>query len=498
MTGGLIQLVAYGVQDIFLTRNPEITFFKTVYRRHTNFSVEPIPQYFSSEPGFGKKVSATITKAGDLANKMYLALTLKRIDEYITTDTNEYYISWVRRLGFALIKYVEIEIGGQLIDRQYGEWMNIWYELTHPNSKERGTNNMIGNTLPLTNISKSKEAHRLYIPFQFWFCRFTGLSLPLISLTYSEVKINLQFNTADKCYTSHPTNYILIEDDIVPFTRGDYIEQTINGKKALGIFIYFDKITRKLYYTNISTNKFQGTTSTSTTVQEEFKIKNQKNSYEVLPLADEKNNRIPREWLRKVDIENCFLLVDYIYLDSDERVKFAKAKHEYLIEQIQHDGEVLTNNMYNETIKLGYDHPCKSLAWVSQLVQMEKNNDWFNYTDDPRHIDDEYPGNPLINEETVLINGHELVSKRSWRYFNHTQPLKNYLRNPSTGINVYSYALFPMSSQPSGTCNLGVVSDINLTCTFFRNSERMKIRTYAVVNNILRINNGMGGLVFSK
>jgi hypothetical protein len=139
MTGGLIQLVAYGVEDLFLTQDPQITYFKVIYRRHTNFSTEEIPQLFSHDPNFGEKVTCILTKTGDLIRKIYLVLTLPKVSKFVDNNNNIDNITkfaWVRRVGFAIIKNIEVQIGEQLIDRQYGEWMNIWTELT--NARDRG------------------------------------------------------------------------------------------------------------------------------------------------------------------------------------------------------------------------------------------------------------------------------------------------------------------------------------------------------------------------
>ena len=138
MAGGLMQLVAYGAQDIYLTGNPQITFFKIVYKRHTNFASEAIEQTFTGNIGFGQKLSCQITKNGDLITKIYLKIKLKG-----STVTDGKW-AWVGMLGYSIIDYIEMQVGGTAIDRQYGEWLNIWHELTHDNSQDRGLNKMIG------------------------------------------------------------------------------------------------------------------------------------------------------------------------------------------------------------------------------------------------------------------------------------------------------------------------------------------------------------------
>jgi len=183
-----MQLVAYGAQDIYLTGNPQITFFKVVYRRHTNFAIESIEQTFNGTVDFGRKVSCTVSRNGDLIHKVYLQVDLPAFDDGSNT------FGWVPSVGHALIDEVSVEIGGQTIDKHYGEWLQIWNELTQTAEKEAGYDEMIGNTSALTTVdANAKPATTLYVPLQFWFCRNPGLALPLIALQYHEVKFNITF-----------------------------------------------------------------------------------------------------------------------------------------------------------------------------------------------------------------------------------------------------------------------------------------------------------------
>lgn len=194
MGGGLMQLVAYGAQDIYLTGNPQITFFKVVYRRHTNFALESIEQTFNGTVDFGRKVTCTVSRNGDLIHRTYLQLTLPALHNAGKT------VCWTRRVGEVLIDYVNIEIGGQEIDRHYGDWLTIWNELTQTAEHSDGYNVLIGNTTALTTPAEHIPSSVLYIPLQFWFCRNAGLALPLIALQYHEVKFNVSFRAASECY----------------------------------------------------------------------------------------------------------------------------------------------------------------------------------------------------------------------------------------------------------------------------------------------------------
>ena len=167
MGGGLMQLVAYGAQDIYLTGNPQITFFKVVYRRHTNFSMESIEQTFNGSADFGKRVTCTISRNGDLLSRVYLQVTIPKVDATATGAK----FRWLNYLGHNLIKYAEVEIGGQRIDKHYGDWMHIWNELTQTEGKKVGYQNMIGNVPTLTQVVTEGLVPEidLYIPLEFWF-----------------------------------------------------------------------------------------------------------------------------------------------------------------------------------------------------------------------------------------------------------------------------------------------------------------------------------------
>ena len=213
-----MQLVAYGAQDVFLTGTPEITFWKVSYRRHTNFAMESIEQTFSGQADFGRRVTCTISRNGDLAYRTYLQVTLPEINQSMSN-----YARWLDFIGEQLVAQVEVEIGGQRIDRQYGDWMHIWNQLTMSEEQKRGYFKMIGNTTQLTYITDPGFAGvsgpcastgsinqvcaprnalpetTLYIPLQFWFNRNPGLALPLIALK-SVGRKSTQLKTSEHCF----------------------------------------------------------------------------------------------------------------------------------------------------------------------------------------------------------------------------------------------------------------------------------------------------------
>lgn len=334
MAGALLQIVAYGAQDVYLTSNPQITFWKVTYRRYTNFAIESIEQTFNGQADFGRRVQCTISRNGDLAYRTYLQVTLPEINQLMGVASvaagmgSGVYARWLDFPGEQLIAQVEVEIGGQRIDRQYGDWMHIWNQLTMTSEQERGYFKMIGNTTQLTFITDPSFAEvdgpcdslaprqvcaprnalpetTLYVPLQFWFCTNPGLALPLIALQYHEVKINLDIRPIDECLWA---------------------------------------------VTSLSCNaEFNGT------------ITNLK-----------AGTPVPAAIAYNQSLVAASLYVDYVFLDTDERRRFAQQPHEYLISQLQFTGDESVGSSSNK-IKLNFNHPVKELVWV---VQPDQNVDY--------------------------------------------------------------------------------------------------------------------------
>ena len=476
MTGAIIQLVAYGNENLFLSLNPQITFFKVVYRRHTNFTYEQIQQNFTDTPDFGKSVTATISKNGDLMGNVTVVITLpalKQIDNHTK-------VAWVRKIGFALIKYINIQLNGVEIDRHYAEWLNLWSELSgyiRGGEKSFGFNKMIGNIPELYNFTLSKESYQLYVPLQFWFCKNPGSYIPLTSLEYTDVKINIQFNDLNNCYLISPSNYIESRDDIINFIKGEYIHQGIGSMTAAGIFDRYDPITKRIYYYKITNTKFTSieseltdTTSINSLLRNKsslpYSIIGHTSKYECFAELNSVEKSYSITSIRNLSLSNCYLLVDYYYLDTDERSKFMNSKHDYLIEQLffTPNYKIMGNNA---VVKINAMQPCKLILWVNQFEYIYNSGDYFNYTDSyirkkfqTEHLDidmDEPIGKNIAVSEYFLLNGKECVSKRSSDYFEKIEAIKYLDYKLAKGSNMLSFCLYPHLTQPSGSCNLSQI-----------------------------------------
>ena len=474
MGGGLMQLVSYGAQDVYISGNPQITFWKILYKRHTNFAMESIEVTFNGQADFNKRVTAIINRNADLMYKTYVQVVLPQVGNLSQGQK----FRWVHYIGHRLIKQVEVEIGGQRVDRQYGDWMQIWTQLATEAGTVRALDAMIGNTADLMLVKdvngndlnapcgstentgscmgfKGTPAKTLYIPLQFWFCRNPGVAIPLIALQYHEVRVNVDFDTAANCY----------------YGLGNAAPSSLAGAS---------------------------------------------------------------------------LYVDYCYLDTEERRRFAQQSHEYLIEQVQYTGAESITSSSNK-IQLNFNHPVKELFWVVQrdsfvdcapagaaaayLGQQPFNysDDWdfsvgllSNYTNEDTEdaptssggssnfllakllvdADIRCDGKNPVEVAKLQLNGQDRFTEREGSYFDKVQPYQHHCRTPSTGINCYSFAIRPEEHQPSGTCNFSRIDKATLQLTVSVNTvsstNTAQVRVYALNYNVLRVMSGMGGLAYSN
>ena len=483
--------------------------------------MESIEVTFNGQADFNKRVTAVINRNADLMYKTYVQVVLPQVDIKDTATSGSQKLTafrWVNYIGHRLIKQVEVEIGGQRIDRQYGDWMQIWTQLSTEAGSTKALDSLIGNTHDLVLLKKSHgyeldatcsanettlscvtragtPAKTLYIPLQFWFCRNPGVAIPLIALQYHEVRINVEFETWENC---------------------TYAEVGTTGLPARP---------------------------------------------DALSLAA------------------ASLYIDYVYLDTEERRRFAQQSHEYLIEQVQYTGAESITSSSNK-IQLNFNHPVKELQWVVQRdsfvdcsyqgwISAVAGQQPFNYSDDfstegiimsllaqgtsatgPQgtvplggsnttlqdtgvdaglelsntgsqgQVEDFDNGVNYLLAKVILdsgvrcegknpvevaklqLNGQDRFTEREGSYFDRVQPYQHHCRTPSTGINVYSFALRPEEHQPSGTCNFSRIDKATLQLTVSLNTvtryNTAQVRVYALNYNVLRVMSGMGGLAYSN
>lgn len=412
MAGGLSQLVAYGAQDVYLTGNPQITFFKVVYRRYTNFAIESIQQTINGSIGFGNKVSTQISRNGDLITDVFCEVTLKKS----ATGSTTFYPAE------ALLSEIELEIGGQRIDKHYADWLRVYDSLFRADQNQAALN--YRRMVDFVDGEGINTVKRFYVPLVFFFNRAPGLALPLIALQYHEVKLYFTFaSSVTGCSSS-------------------------NSDLTFAVW------------------------------------------------------------------------VDYIFLDTAERTRFAQLPHEYLIEQLQFTGTESATPSASasvaQNVRLNFNHPTKYLAWV---VKGSAHGQYTTVNSaDTANIQTWREGLAPLQDAKLQLNGQDRFAVRKGSYFNQVQPYQGMNAYSPAGVYLYSFALKPAEHQPSGTCNFSRIDNATLSltyktgsvtnddaanltsesATYARITSLTNLNIYAKNYNVLRIMSGMGGLAYSN
>ena len=507
MPGGLLQLLFQGGQDIFLTGNPSLTFFKTVYRRHTPFGTEYISLPYDSIPSLttmqNTKATCKVGRNADLFFDTYLVYDLPAI-----YTNNQIPFAWAEELGTTIIDEISIRLDGNQLDIQNGMFMKVYSDLTFNGSKKAQWLKCVGGEPFMYNSSQNLSddindqtiainARRLYIPLMFWYCRNSGNSIPLIALQYNELYIDC---------TYRPLNELIrIGKPPVSPTQlfGDYQNSEFNiNIRNFFLSKGFDQTNVFFYFTQYN-------------------------------------------WQ-----SNTYILANYIFLGDDERNFFAKTTHEYLIEQVQYNlfqGLKQGPNYVNPT----FNHPVKEIVWVLTRDDLYLSNDWYNFTGlrERRsfrfwqnnlpyfgYSDYYFPESDYIKENfTNFVNEvkarsvYKLTNEQAQTFFGDfysimksAQPIfnnndrmeiqdKDFYQNlqlfryhigvPTEGIYILSFALKPEEIQPSGTQNFSRLDYQEFRIDIFETypiEDRFNCYMWAVNYNVFRIMGGIGSTVFSN
>lgn len=545
MPAGEVVLVSYGEENISLSENPQITFFKIIYRRYTNFSIETIRVNFTYGTKFGKKYTLEISKIGDLLNKMWLVIELPEIPTIYNFDNNvddKIKFKWTKKVAFALIDYVEIEIGNQIISKQWGEWMNVLDELNW-NNFNGSLDEYIGNTPDLTTyhyLQKNFKSKTLYIPLFFWFCNNSGSSLPLLCLEYNNVRFNIQFNNFENCGIFSPSNYIYLSNYYGSGILGEPLLQYSNQGLAWAEFDSvdvgdFDPVTMNinnyiLYYRKISDNQF---ITTSNFVSNIISIIDGNNlfTYAIIGLysgsiyipiksnpSDPQSIYIQKTYIFNIPnnllFKDAYLLCNYIYLDRDERRKFYQNKHEYTIEQIYYTNpKTLTNQ--NNKIYIESINPCKYFVFMAQVKYFMNNNvnENFNYnihffntnlinkniaTIDQRN----FQNKSVVKSIYFSLNSNPAIENNDMNYYSYLNPFLFFpMAKNESNFGISSFSLYTNTLQPSGSCNLSYFNTFEINSVFNTidiNYNKYLFKLYSVNYNFLIIANGVAATIFNS
>jgi hypothetical protein len=484
MTLGLLLLASVGKENIYFNIDPNITFFKTVFKKYVNTSYEILPQYFRSSPNFGRRLSAKIAKNSDLIKDITLYFELPDIplSNHSTLPSGIKKFAWANKIALAMIRYIDVEIGGVLFSRHYGDWLNIEYETQH--SDDTGWEQNIGaNVKILIDYSNGKPSYKLYIPLSFFFNMNVDVGLPIGAITKQDIEIHVELNDFSQCYKESPTNYFQIDNYIALYQKNELIIQNVDGIKSAGEFIYFDINTKRVYY-----NKLYGDFLVPATINSKYNIIGQTSGFYTLPsinsiiVTDE--NYFPYE---TPALKDAYILVNYIYLEAEERWYFLNNELEYVVPLVS---TVLEKDIksLNSNYILKLTNPHKALFWRAQLDSNLNINDVFNYTSLPLTTLPE----PLIQNNKLLINSIARNEIYNSEYYNYLQTYINKVYS-NDGIYMFSFGFNPMEYKPQGTMNFSMVDDSTLVLglnKIVNYNNSINVRAYGLYYNVLVIKNG--------
>lgn len=473
MPGGIMQLVSVGAQDQFILASPEISYFKLLYKRHTHFSMESVRQTFNTKPTIEQSsrniYTCKINRVGDLLKDIYFAYELPDI-----FSSDKFRFRWIDNVSQYLIQNAAIRIDTQLIDQLWGDWMDVWNELSLTADKKEcydimtanidefndprlidpyqviNNNNITYTYYPIgfDKENPSIKKRRIYLPLQFWFTKNPGLALPLIALQYQNIEITVELRAQNEIYRVYETD------------TGKYLSPLEFAAKYPNNYVGKDNVDENL---DVSLQRF---------------LVPMNESYVNAPSA--------------IDIDG-YLECNFIFLDEAERKTMAINSHDFLIERVNRIEQTGINGF--ATIDLTLQNPIKELIWVARRSDMNKYNNWNNFTNNYKTA----VNYNILNGAKLMWNGMERFEEKPPEYFNFIQPFQHHARCPRDGIHAYSFALYPEKIQPSGSFNASTINKIQLYVNTKLSTEyEYDFIIYALYYNIFRVMSGSGGMVFAN
>jgi len=396
MASGRVQLALSGIQDYFLTGDPDITYFEQVYKKHTKFALETLDNVFNNKyVNFGDTIRGTIERRGDIIRNIYFRIQLSELSPSV---------GYTDSIGNALIEYADLIIGGQVVQRINGEYMEIFNQMFVDESQQTGITATVGSTGTRTGLVSSPLPRTFFLNLPFYFRRDDPLSIPLCALTRQEVEVEIKLRP--------------LEQLVVQVAPGTPPPQNATILKAS-------------------------------------------------------------------------LPVEYVFLQEDEIAYYKNKRIEHTITQLQRHSETVESNVNTVQFRLPFINPAKEIYIV---IQNKSNvapdqNDWFNYTNEGQH---QLTSLQLdFNNETYL---DPEVADTLFLYA--LQPMSRHTRVPDIYLYNYSFALDPENYRPTGQVNMSRIQNKLLTLNLTPSTDEREIRIYAKSYNILRIENGLAGVLF--
>ena len=545
MAGGLIQIITYGAQDVYLTNNPHITFFKIVYRRHTDFSFEVYEHPILNNIKFGSKNAIILPRNGDLITNMYLKIVI----DSVTPNPGSKF-AWTRRLGFAILQSIEVEMGGVTMDKHLGVWLDIWYELTHHDKNAKGFLRMIGDVPEMTEYNdEPKPEYTLYIPFQFWFNRYTGLALPLISIQYHDIMFRIELSDVSKLivtnssFNQHDSLRILNMGLVVDYVYLDNTErkhfalndheylieqvqfnEERHGNNEINRYgLHFNHPTKELFWLMRHGNYITNKKFLCYTHEDKWNNAIRKCAIDILGnsiilLNDSDSSPTPGVWEKFEPGTDSTTINGKISVKNDSGDKALWVNTSSLLIETYNITDKITGTLH----VLDDNDNTITMMNVSSTITVRDISIPVEFMTDTRIDNDDVCVNQFSNYGILIdgsknpisyakleFNRHNRFDKRSGNFFNYVQPELYHSNSPKDGINIYCFCVNPEIHQPTGTANFSKIEHITLTL-WLKDSTKFEglpdinitnleniVYVFAFSYNILRVNHGLTGISYN-
>jgi hypothetical protein len=411
MASGRVEIAYTGIQDTFLTGEPQFTYFQRVYKQHTKFAIEVMDTPIDGTLNFGQNLVATIPRMGDMIRTIYLRVLLSNVYSAAAVSTSSN-VGYTDSIGNALIEYADLIIGGQTIQRINGEFMEIYSDMWVSDSQQASMKALVGTNYSLnalTSATGGPNTSLYIIPLPFYFYKDDSMAIPLSAITFQEVQVRIQLR---------PLSQLIVPAQYAP---GNYPGDAI------------------------------------------------------------------------ANILQMSVPVEFIFLSTPELNYIKTRQLDYAITQVQQNKQTINSGNTFTQMQLTFINPVRELYMVIQTSNALTNNDLFSYSNI-------YQGTPvdILRNISLTFNNETRINSEiaNYLYLRRAQPLNFHTRSPTRYIYSYSFSLFPENSEPSGQTNMSRIINKLLNVNINSQEFNVEVRVYARSYNILRIRNGLAGVIF--
>jgi hypothetical protein len=493
MSGGRVVLAIQGIQDEYLTGSPEVTYFLKKFSRHTKFALATLDNVFDDNVvDFGDTVTCTVpNNRGDLIRQIYVRLRLSALS---TADTHG--TGYTDSITHAMIEYAELLIGGQTVERITGEFIETFTDMFVSDSHQNGikyTEGVTGTKLGLGPASTTVATgefgvypRTFTVALPFYFLRETGLALPLVALTKQPVEVRIKFRPLRELIVAPETTTALVAFSMTATniltitTPNTYIRKgmTVSGTGVVGTPTVLSIDGTQIILSTVQT--ILG----STTLTFGFPVSS--------TLLEDTVGSITK----------ATLPIEYVFLSENERNMFRNTNLTYIITQLQLENNEILPNQTSKVARLNFLNPVREMFFIIQNREMVESNvytgnDWFNYHN-PEDIT--APNNEQLESLSLDFNGESRIRSEvaDAQFLGVIQPMNAHTRTPRRVMYNYSFALQPEMSDPTGQVNMSRIVNKLVTVNTTANTKHRDLRVYARAYNILKIQNGLAGVIFNS